>query len=180
MSVPSQADMIAALRPTLLEHGQIFKKTKRAFVRRAKEGELVQTILDGKVETENTAQSGDWIVRADTRWKECYILTDAKFANVYGSGSGIAIEGHPDAAELAAEGYLSYEPKARIRAVEATAEVLSQHIPRGCFIAAWGAEMLVEAGDFLAAPVSHDGGVHEVYRIERVAFGETYVPEGDS
>jgi len=47
-----------------------YQKFKRAFIRKAADGEKIQTILQGKIETENIANEGDMVVRADTTSKE--------------------------------------------------------------------------------------------------------------
>ena len=47
-----------------------YQKFKRAFIRKAGHGEKIQTILQGKIETENIANEGDMVVRADTTSKE--------------------------------------------------------------------------------------------------------------
>ena len=54
--------------PRCLRKG--YQKFKRAFIRKAANNEKIQTILQGKIETENIANEGDMVVRADTTSKE--------------------------------------------------------------------------------------------------------------
>eukprot|EP00440_Ansanella_granifera_P045533 gb/GFBE01049329.1/.p1 GENE.gb/GFBE01049329.1/~~gb/GFBE01049329.1/.p1 ORF type:complete len:784 (+),score=158.80 gb/GFBE01049329.1/:1-2352(+) len=175
--VPSQEELLQRLGPVLLERGRRYRKMKRAFLRPAKEGEVLETIFDGKIETTNTAKKGDWIVRADTSHKERYILTPEKFAAAYDPNSGCAVSGVEDAEALTAEGFKAYVSRARIVAMAMTAEDLVRYFPSGNFMAAWGQPMLVEESDFVAGvpcSASLQDGFKEIYRIEKTAFGQTY------
>jgi hypothetical protein len=181
VSIPSQEATVKMMEPILLEKGAMYKKTGRAFLKRAILGEKVETVLDGKLETTNTAKEGDWIVRADTASQERYLLPDAKFQKLYNQTSVSFID-HPDAKELEAEGFQAFVPCGRIAAVQASAKLLAQYFPQGKFAAAWKADMLVEVGDYLCSPAPPDGeglpeSITEVYRIERGAFAITYVQE---
>lgn len=136
------------------------------------------------METVNTAKHGDWVVRADTYAKERFYLPDAKFKTLY-EQTPVSFSNHADAAELESEGFRAYKPCGRILALQATAELIAEHFPQGKFIAAWGADMLVEVDDMLAAPALPGGvglpdSVTEVYRIEKGAFAQTYVKEEPS
>ena len=65
-----------------------------------------------------------------------------------------------------------------------SAALLRTHLPAGRFVARWGAEMVVEEHDMLAAPcapapaASRPREVGEVYRIARSMFLETYTRVG--
>lgn len=165
----------------MLERGAMHKKTGRAFLKKAVAGEVVETRLGGKVETTNKARAGDWLVRADTVDQERYLLPDEKFQKLY-EQTTVSFADHPDAVEIHAEGFNAYVPRGRCLALKVDAELLDKHLPSGKFIAAWGAPMLVEEGDYLAAPAPPDASgppdaVTEVYRIEAKAFAQTYKRE---
>eukprot|EP00913_Durusdinium_trenchii_P004479 g4158.t1 len=40
-------------------------------------------MVNGKEETRNTAQEGDFVVQANTKWKENYILSHARTSEAY-------------------------------------------------------------------------------------------------
>mmetsp|Transcript_135659 Transcript_135659/g.270691 ORF Transcript_135659/g.270691 Transcript_135659/m.270691 type:complete len:185 (-) Transcript_135659:210-764(-) len=180
-TIPQQEAMIQRLGPILLERGLTYRKFGRAFLKKGVTGEVLETIFDGKVETTRTLEEGDWIVRADTAAKERYSLPDAKFRRLY-EAVPVPFEDHPDAAELKAEGFEAFQPCGRCLALVADAALLEEHVPGGQFMASWGSPMLVEEGDFLAAPAPPGGkgkpeSIGEVYRIEKSAFANTYVAE---
>eukprot|EP00931_Biecheleriopsis_adriatica_P088980 TRINITY_DN63192_c0_g1_i1.p1 TRINITY_DN63192_c0_g1~~TRINITY_DN63192_c0_g1_i1.p1 ORF type:complete len:184 (-),score=53.30 TRINITY_DN63192_c0_g1_i1:13-564(-) len=173
-SIPSQQDAVDVIVPVLMERGARYRKFKKAFVKKAAAGEKVQTILNGKLETENVAREGDWICRADTTSKERYILTAETFASCYDAANPLEVAGHPDEEELAAEGFKAYAPTRRVRAIEVDDRIM-EHFPEGKFMASWGEPMVVEVGDFLASGTTlGDGRIVEIIRIEKDAFSQTY------
>lgn len=169
----SQEETVALIGPMLSTSGTEYRKFKQAFIRKAEPNEKVQTILQGKVETENVASEGDMVVRADTSSKEEYILKAETFQKFYCDAAPIDAA-HPDAAELQRLGFQAYRPNRRLKAVEVDA-ALAAKFEGGRFMAAWGEPMCVEVGDFLGSgQVAEDGRVLEVIRIERKSFFETY------
>jgi hypothetical protein len=182
--IPTQEATVKMMGPLLLKEGAMYKKIGQAFMKRAKVGEKIETVVGGKVECTNIAKEGDWVVRADTNCKERYLLPDDKFKKLY-KQTPVSYADHQDAAELQSEGFQAYDPCGRIVALEVDAKLLSEYFPQGKFTAAWNSPMLVEVGDYLASPAM-PGGVglpqsidqlKEVYRIERGAFAATYVKE---
>ena len=147
------------------------------FLRPAVPGEKIETILDGKVETKNVAKEGDMIVRADTSFKEQYILKAEDFQKNYYANKPLEIEDHEDAAELRALGFKAFVPNRRVLAIEVDNDVASC-FPDGKFEASWGEPMIVELGDYLASGRTlDDGTVAEIIRIQKTVFHETYAPE---
>ena len=170
----SHSETLTLVRPLLLERGRAYKKVKRAFLRPAIPGEKIQTILDGKTETENVASEGDMVVRADTSFKEEYILKATDFREVYDANNPLRIDTHPDAEELRARGFQSYAPTRRVLAIQVDQDLLKL-FPDGHFEASWGSPMCVEAGDYLASGRSlNDGTIAEIIRIQQNAFHQTY------
>lgn len=192
---PGQATVIERMGPAVSSRGRWYKKTASAFARRAEDGETVETVFDGKVETTNTAGADDWIIRADTDAKERYILPGAKFLRLYDTDLASPIpRAHPDVEELDSEGFMKYPSKNRIMALQMTAEDVEANFEQGHFMAAWGQPMLIEPGDFLAATVAPSSATAaaesttattgegceeftEMYRIEQKAFFQTYALE---
>ena len=77
-------------------------------------------------------------------------------------------------AALSEEGFQLYLAKGKIWARKLTHDDIASKFPAKKFIASWGSPMLVEEGDYLAMPFPAG---REVYRIENVAFTNTYVTE---
>jgi hypothetical protein len=172
--VPSQQEVVDIMGPILLMQGSTYRKSKRAFLRQATSGEKVTTLFNGKVETQNVAKEGDWIVRADTSTKELYILQHDTVVANYVTETPLDISGHLDAQELEAQGYKAYASVRQILAIRVDEEIL-QYFPMGQFVASWGESMAVELDDYLCCgEPSHDGKVQEVYRVQSQAFSETY------
>eukprot|EP00434_Breviolum_minutum_P017735 symbB.v1.2.015654.t1/scaffold1174.1/size133925/3 len=167
-------DTVALIAPMLVKSGKGYQKFKRAFIRKAGHGEKIQTILQGKIETENIANEGDMVVRADTTSKEEYILKAETFQEFYQTSDPQEIKDHVDAEELKKLGFKAYRPNRQILAIEVDASIAGL-FPAGKFMAAWGEAMCLEIGDFLASGKRQaDGTVLEIIRIERKSFFETY------
>lgn len=112
------------IEKTGADRGCIYQKqliTKKARI--AKEEQEIVTIINGDVETTNTAHAGDFIVTGSSG--EEYVITKDKFNKLY---------------EEVSEGLYQTKPD-EIRAVET-----SEHIS---FEAPWGGEMVANPGDFI-------------------------------
>ena len=115
---------------------------------------LVDTILDGIVETRNVTRRRDIIVSGTK--DERYVISIKKFIELYDVNDGIAIPrqnprwvarvGHQDFLNAGIKG----------RSIE--------------FIAPWGETMVLNTGDYLVKDTN--GGF---YRIEKTAFKDTYI-----
>ena len=82
-----------------------------------------------------------------------------------------------DATSLTSEGYEAYRPTGRVWAKRVTKEDIEQWFPKQKFVASWGEPMAVDENDMIAVPWPNGG---EIYRIERVAFQQTYAPVSTS
>jgi len=174
----SQQEMIQQVSHEMLSSGRWYRKVAFAFLRPARPGEIIITIVDGKEETVNTAVEGDYVVQANTRWKENYILSYATTSAAYDLATPLEIpHGREDAQQLRRDGYRCYRSRTRIRALRATEEFLRQHCPSKKFMAKWGTPCSVEVDDIIAAQVSPSSEVTEIYRIEKTVFRETFIPE---
>lgn len=149
----NQNDMIDTFKENQFK-SKLFEKFSTADVRLAKEGEIVQTILDGEVETVNTAKSNDVVVRG-TRGEE-YVMDKDKFAKRYDLTN-----------KTLSESYQTVKATGTCIAYQYQGEPME-------FNASWNEKMIVKAGDWLATT---DESVPEVYRIEKQAFAETYRPQ---
>ncbi|CAE7559153.1 unnamed protein product [Symbiodinium sp. KB8] len=178
VDICSQEEMIRRVSSEILNSGRWYRKVAFAFLRRAQAGEIITTVVDGKEETVNTAVDGDYVVQANTRWKENYILSYATTSAAYDLATPLEIpHGREDAHQLRKDGYRCYRSRTRIRALRATEEFLQRHCPSKKFMAKWGSPCSVEVDDIIAAQVSADSEVTEIYRIEKTVFRETFIPE---
>eukprot|EP00439_Symbiodinium_sp_Y106_P078105 s377_g16.t3 len=178
VDICSQEEMIRRVSNEIINSGRWYRKVAFAFLRRAQPGEIITTVVDGKEETVNTAVDGDYVVQANTRWKENYILSYATTSAAYDLATPLEIpHGREDAQQLRKDGYRCYRSRTRIRALRATDEFLQRHCPSKKFMAKWGSPCSVEVDDIIAAQVSADSEVTEIYRIEKTVFRETFIPE---
>lgn len=175
--VLTQQEVLAKLTPALFEHGAMHKKFGKVFLKKATAGEVVETIINGKVETSNTVpgEGTFWISRADTTAQEKLVLPDAKRRKLY------SLEPAGGACNQAdEEGFAGpYFPLGRVLALQITSGMIDQFFPDGKFVASWGSEMAVAEKDFLVAPAPPgDTGMPEtlteIYRIEQSMFVQTY------
>lgn len=147
----------------LKEKGLLYTKFQEIRARKAVEGEKVITrTTDGK-ETENIAESGDFLVENQTSARERYLISSNKFRDRY--------EKQFDAED----GWAVYKPLGKVRAIELTREILNKLGLQEEFEieAPWGSAEVVKENDFLVTPPDFT----EVYRIARVEFLETYQVE---
>ena len=120
------------------------KKEVKKVARVATKEEIVETVLDGVVETTNVANEGDYIISGLAG--ERYIVRAEKFNKLYESTDS--------------KGGYKTKPDS-IKAVEVKEEI--------SFIAPWGSEMIALPGDFIAFRSNSDA-----YRIEKDEFEKTY------
>ncbi len=159
-----QSTLSQLILPLLAAQGHTYYKYKPVFAKKAKAGEYVETHTADGLETINTANEGDYLIKNQTAAGEMYILSAQKFAQKY------------EWLQQGEDGFDEYKPLGQIIALEITKELLQElgltddfH-----FIASWGEPMRARAGDFLASPTE----LNEVYRIARAEFFETYaLPE---
>jgi len=146
----SQEEAMAALLPAIEVAGSVFRKWGEVEAVEAAGGEHIVTITDDGRETDNTAQQGDFIVTNPTHAAERYVVRRDVFLARY----------EPVAANR-------WRPTGMVRAVCITAE--EPFALQG----AWGEDMPVKPGDYLAAPWP---ALDEVYRIAGREFAEVYEP----
>lgn len=129
-----------------------YNKFGTVHVRLARDGEKINTIINGKQETTNTAGPEDVVVKNPTG--ELYILSKKKFLSRYAIDT-ITSDFKPAKATGSCYAFI-YEGKPFT------------------FMAPWGEKMIVENRDFIAQ--SSKGDYNDIYRIEREAFKRTYRP----
>ncbi len=124
---------------------QEFEKFGLVAFRTAKIAELVETVIDGKKETEKMASPGDAIITGSKN--ENYTISKEKFSERY---------------NVIGE-YLA-QPIGKCYGNVYNGEPFT-------FEAPWKEEMICEDGDYLVSP---DDKFSEAYRIEKSGFSNTY------
>lgn len=147
------------------QNSSVHEKFTTVLARKAGIGELVETVTSDGKETENTAGSGDMVVRNSTNAEEEYIIKPERFEARY-----FKVEDGEDGWDL-------YQAKGKCRAIEVDDELLDylKQDQRFTFEAPWGESMFCVKGDKLVSP-STELPITEVYRIAAQEFGETYRP----
>ncbi len=160
-TVFSQEEILQKFRPVLEAEGEVYHKKINVLAKKAKGGEVVETITGDGLETTNKADAGDYIVQNQTEAREQYIVSEEKFLKKY------------EPLEAPQEGvFTEYRSTGKIVAIELTDERLqSLGLPREFyFMANWGEKMVAKVGDFMGGPTDFS----EVYRLARKEFFETY------
>ncbi len=157
-----QEQIVSAISPSLLK-SPIYEKFKEVYAREAAQGEKIVTYTDTVKETENTANSGDYVVKNTTTSGEEYIVEGEVFNKRYESMNTLE------------DGWKVYKAKGKCRAIPADQSVLCLLKTDGDFkfMAPWGEEMICKVGDMLVCPTI-TGKINEVYRIGKKEFEETY------
>ena len=155
----SQEELLERMKP-LLRDGGTYEKFKEIDAREAKEGEVIETITSDGLETKNTAEQGDYIVRNTTGAQEMYIVKRDKFSKRYEYKEDLDGE------------WKVYKATGRIKGVRVDEKIIKQLETEDefYFMAPWGEKMVVKSGDYLVAPMNYS----EVYRVAEKEFFETY------
>ena len=127
-----------------------FQKKGEVLARKAIEGEKINTIIDGELETTNVAKKGDVVVKGVK--DEEYIMSKEKFDNRYSGGE-------------VGDAFSTFKAKGKTWAMEYVGKPIE-------FVASWGEKMILKTGDFLCNPEKDKPG--DLYRIEKSAFNQTY------
>lgn len=157
----SQEALFKVLEPAFKGEGKKYRKFKEVLIRKAKEGERIQTITADGLETENKAGSDDYIVQNLTEASESYLISKEKLAERYAF-----VEAKDAECSL-------YKPIGSILAIQLTEELIQAYdlSSEFNFVASWGEDMVAKSGDFLVLTDQH-----EIYRIAQKEFFETYEP----
>ena len=138
--------------PYINDVGKIYRKISPVFARLANVGEYIETWTDDGLETTNYAKEGDFVVmNLYTSMKEEYIVSSdmmsARYEFVYNLTEGGI-----------------YKPTGKVKAAIYSGGEIQ-------FIAKWGRNMTLKAGDMIVTPLPH---CKEVYRIASQEFYESY------
>lgn len=160
----SQKKIKTLLLPLLEKSERIYRKSQPIHAYIADENEHITTTLDGKKETENKANKGDYVVKNLTFSGEQYIVPEEKFYQLYSFSKNID------------QKWDEYIPQGEIKVLNVDQELLSLLKSSSPFYinTPWGELQLVEKGDKLVTPLPNK---NEIYRIANSAFKETYQPK---
>ncbi len=131
----------------------VYRKCGEHDIRLAVPGEVVDTVIDGELETTNTARQGDFVVRG--RKGERYIITAETLRARYGEPIS-----PPDP-----EGYRRYPGTGLLYAFRYEGAPFR-------FMAPWGEEMIANPGDYIG---THAIGSNKFWRVEKSVFAATYI-----
>lgn len=140
---------------------KLYKKTGDILARRndVEKGLIIST-LGGKIETIHVLSKGDYIVKniAAGTYGEEYAMSEQDLAKRYRiKNEGVYYDGTD---------WSIYEPVGFLEAIEYWGEPFT-------FTAAWGEDMLCEAGDMIGHSPD-DTEFKDVYRIKKDVFAATY------
>jgi hypothetical protein len=148
------AKFAEALRTDKVRH---YSKKAQVDIRPAIPGERVETVIDGKLETVNTAGPNDYVARGVKG--EHYIIKAETLATRYAAPLS-----DPDR-----DGYRRYPAKGSFFGFCYEGEAFK-------FVAPWKEDMIANPGDYIGTNVM---GSNEFYRIEKGAFAATYAAATD-
>jgi len=156
----SQKELKELFLPILKKEGETYHKYRVIRARKAEKGEHVTTVTSDGKETENVAESGDYLVENQTSAHERYLVSSEKFADRYKKQRDVD------------NGWAIYKPMGKVCAVELSDELLTRLELQDEFEieAPWGAAEVVRKDDFVVSTPDFS----EVYRIARREFLETY------
>lgn len=147
---PSEIQAIFKLNESLAGR---YKKFKAVDARLAIPGEKIDTIINGELETTNTAGSDSVVIKnKTTESQEEYIIGLAKFKTRY------TVEGE------VTNDWVEYQPIGETDAFPWNGEDL-------VFTAPWGEDMILKNGDMLCRT---PGSTDDIYRIALEEFNGTY------
>jgi len=158
----SQQEIIVRLE-SFFASAKIYEKYTTAHVRPAKIGEVIVTITNDGVETQNRAKADDFVLMNNTKAKEQYIISGEKLRKRY-----------QPTGKKKGDGEI-YKAVGKCRAVKVNTKVLKALSASDVFefMAPWGEAMVCKKGDMIVCPDLY-GTVNEVYRIALKEFKETY------
>ncbi len=156
----TQTDMLAHFLPLMEERGKRFRKKSLIRAKKAEPGLHVVTLTSDGVETQNTAEKGDWLVENQTSAKESYLIKAETFEKKYILLHSLG------------EGWGCYRPIGEIYAYNVSGDDLEKFGAADAieFQAPWKESIVIKAGDFLVAPTDKS----EIYRVAKKEFSETY------
>lgn len=140
----SQLDICKKLLP-VINQSPVYEKSGTYKFRIPEDGERLETIVNGKLETVNTAKDS---VAITGPLGEEYFIPKLDFDKKY---------------EIIDQ--TTAKAKGKIKAVKVT---INNFVP--AFVARWGEEMRVTIGGWYACPVDGD----EIYFIDQHVFDQTY------
>lgn len=157
----TQIEMLAHFLPLLETSGKRYKKKSMVRAKKAQAGLVVVTKTSDGDETQNTAETGDWLVENQTSTNELYLVKAETFKKKYSLVQSLE------------KGWGCYQPKGEISGLIVGKDHLEAFGASSVmeFQAPWKDTMIVKPGDMLVVPPEKN----EIYRIAKKEFGETYV-----
>ncbi len=158
----TQKEMLDHFLPLMEGQGNRYKKKSLVRAKKAEPGLTVVTRTSDGIETQNTAEKGDWLVENQTSAKESYLIKADTFEKKYTLMDSLG------------KGWGCYRPKGEIYAMKVSAQDLEDLGAKEIleFQAPWKESIVLKPGDFLVISLEKS----EIYRVARKEFLETYEP----
>lgn len=158
----TQQEMLAHFLPLMEVRGKQYKKKSLIRAKKAEQGLVVVTLTSDGIETQNTAEKGDWLVENQTSAKERYLVKPETFEKKYSLMHSLG------------DGWGCYRPIGKIYAINVSESDLVNFGAKTVleFQAPWKESIVVKPEDFLVISLDKS----EIYRIAKKEFSETYEP----
>jgi hypothetical protein len=156
----SQKEMLDRFLPKMETEGKRYKKKSLIRAKKAVPGSVVVTRTSDGIETQNTAEKGDWLVENQTSAQENYLIKAETFEKKYTLMDSLG------------NGWGCYRPKGEIIALVVSDADLKE-LGGGEVIefqAPWKESIVLKSGDYLVASLEKS----EIYRVAKKEFQETY------
>lgn len=156
----TQKEMLDHFLPQIETDGKRYKKKSLIRAKKAEPGLVVVTKTSDGIETQNTAEKGDWLVENQTSANERYLIKADIFEKKYSLLDSLG------------NGWGCYRPKGEIIAMKVSAENLVNLGAKEIleFQAPWKESIILKPGDFLVISLEKS----EIYRVAKKEFLETY------
>lgn len=156
----TQKEMLEHFLPLIENQGRRYKKKSLIRAKKAEAGLVVVTKTSDGIETQNTAEKGDWLVENQTSAHEKYLINADTFEKKYTMMHSLG------------QGWGCYRPKGEIFAMKVSVHDLENLGAKEIleFQAPWKESIVLKPDDFLVISLEKS----EIYRVAKKEFQETY------
>lgn len=156
----TQKEMLEHFLPLMETLGTRYKKKSLIRAKKAEVGLVVITKTSDGIETQNTAEKGDWLVENQTSAYEKYLIKEDTFEKKYTLMHSLG------------QGWGCYRPKGEIFAMKVSSQDLENLGAKEVleFQAPWKESIVLKPDDFLVISLEKS----EIYRVAKKEFQETY------
>lgn len=156
----TQKEMLEHFLPRIETQGKRYKKKSLIRAKKAEPGLVVVTKTSDGIETQNTAEKGDWLVENQTSVNERYLIKADTFEKKYTLLHSLG------------NGWGCYQPKGEVFGMKVSAQELANLGAEKIleFQAPWKESIVLKPDDYLVISLEKS----EIYRVAKKEFLETY------